>query len=177
MKDLIICFDEHFIAQLQRLPLWSQKVFEFATYVASGWQLVTTVAIIMSAAALSGRTDIALAFAACLGAAGLINILKLATRRARPVTAYVKQFNLVTNYSFPSGHSGSSLLVHGLMAWLTPLVVAAPWAVPVSVALWTLVVLVGLSRIYLGAHFPTDVLGGWLAGGLALWLIIVIFAL
>ena len=172
MKDLIIRFDEYFIAQLQRLPMWSQKVFEFATYVASGWQLVVTVAVAMSAAALYGRTDIALAFAGCLAATAAINLLKLTMRRARPVTAYVKQFNLVTNYSFPSGHSAGSLLVHGYLAWLTPLVVAAPWAVPVAAALWILVVLVGLSRIYLGAHFPTDVLGGWLAGGLALWLII-----
>ena len=177
MKEMIIRFDEYFIAQLQRLPMWSRYVFEFATYVASGWQLVTTVAIAMSVAALYDRTDIALALAACLAAAAIINLLKLATRRARPVTAYVKQFNLVTNYSFPSGHSASSLLVHGLLAWLTPLAVAAPWAVPVAAALWTLVVLVGLSRVYLGAHFPTDVIGGWIAGGMALWLIIIIAAL
>jgi undecaprenyl-diphosphatase len=140
--------------------------------VASGWQLIATAAAAMAVAALSGRPDIALAFAAALAATAAINLLKLTLRRPRPVTAYVKQFNLVTNFSFPSGHSAGSLLVHGLLAWFAPLALAAPWALPVSVALWTLVVLVGLSRIYLGAHFPTDVLGGWLFGGLALWLIV-----
>ena len=174
MKAQIVGFDNYFIAQLQRLPPVSRYVFEFATFAASGWQITLTAGAAIVLALVYHRPHAAVAFAAALVAIGGINLLKLILRRPRPITAYVKQFNLVSNYSFPSGHSAASLLVHGLLAWMAQAVLVPALAAPISVALWSLVLLVGLSRIYLGAHFPTDVLGGWLFGGLALWLIIAV---
>jgi membrane-associated phospholipid phosphatase len=67
----------------------------------------------------------------------------------------------VDGYGFPSGHSQSSVVVWGAIAaefrkrWV--------WVVAVA-----LIVLIGFSRVYLGVHFPTDVLGGWMVGAVVL---------
>lgn len=64
------------------------------------------------------------------------------------------------NYSFPSGHAMGSMTlacVLVLLCWHTRL----RW--PVAVAMGVFVVLVGLSRIYLGVHYPSDILAGWAA--------------
>ncbi|MEP6632883.1 MAG: phosphatase PAP2 family protein [Luteimonas sp.] len=63
-------------------------------------------------------------------------------------------------YSFPSGHAMGSMtlaVVLVLLAWPTR------WRLIVAVAATLFVVLVGLSRIYLGVHYPSDILAGWAA--------------
>lgn len=65
-----------------------------------------------------------------------------------------------TTYSFPSGHAmGSATLacVLILLAWQTR------WRWPVVVVMTGFVLMVGLSRVYLGVHYPSDVLAGWAA--------------
>ena len=64
------------------------------------------------------------------------------------------------NYSFPSGHAMGSMtlaLVLVLLAWPTR------WRWPVMVAMIVFVAMVGLSRVYLGVHYPSDILAGWAA--------------
>ena len=64
-------------------------------------------------------------------------------------------------YGIPSGHAQHTMVEWGLIAnWI-----ANPWFTALAVIL---IVLIGLSRIYLGVHFPTDVLAGWALAGLVL---------
>ena len=99
-------------------------------------------------------------------AAGLCNLLlKISFARVRP--ALWAEVRLLTTYSFPSGHAMNAAATLGMCAFVIACVAprwrtAAWWITPVLVAG------VGLSRIYLGVHWPSDVLAGWAAGGLVL---------
>jgi undecaprenyl-diphosphatase len=103
------------------------------------------------------------------GAGALLNLgLKLIFARARPDLA--SAIAEARWYSFPSGHAMSSFITFGALAYL---VLRQPWpwvarSAGLSVAM-TMVVLVGLSRVYLGVHWASDIAGGWSAG--TVWLI------
>ena len=72
-------------------------------------------------------------------------------------------------YSFPSGHAFSAVVVYGLIAyWLS-----RKADMKRRILIWTaaviLMAIVGVSRVYLGQHYPTDVIGGYFAGSCWLW--------
>ncbi|MDD2695000.1 MAG: phosphatase PAP2 family protein [Anaerolineales bacterium] len=96
---------------------------------------------------------------------GLNQTLKLAFHTPRPywVSTQVKALSTETSFGLPSGHAQDSLVMWGTIAGG----IRKRW---VSVAIVTLVFLIGFSRVYLGVHFASDVLGGWFVGGVLLWL-------
>jgi undecaprenyl-diphosphatase len=78
--------------------------------------------------------------------------------------------------SFPSGHTTYALVFFGLLAFLAlRLIKKASIVRLVQVLIVLLVTLVALSRIYLEAHWPSDVLGSFLFGGMLLILAILIY--
>lgn len=69
-------------------------------------------------------------------------------------------------FSFPSAHSASAVALYLMLALIAGSVLHKKLSWVAWVAAGLLVTMVGLSRIYLGAHYPTDVLAGWLTGGI-----------
>lgn len=94
--------------------------------------------------------------------AGLNNIIKLLIHRGRPDLLPLEKTSF---YSFPSGHSMNSLVFYGLLAYFAyhytrnKKVGIIVWIIALAI-----VVMIGFSRIYLGAHYPTDVIAGFVAG-------------
>ncbi len=93
----------------------------------------------------------------------LLTSLKLSFRRVRPEPFF--DYVLPSSFSFPSGHSLSSFCFYGILAWL---ITARMENRNLKILVWTLaaalVLLVGLSRVYLGVHYPSDVVAGYAAG-------------
>lgn len=94
-------------------------------------------------------------------------------QRSRPEPLF--DYALPPSYSFPSGHALGSFCFFGILAWILAANVEttrAKWAIYVAAAL--LVFLIGLSRIYLGVHYPSDIVAGYLVA--AVWTLTVVFA-
>jgi undecaprenyl-diphosphatase len=95
----------------------------------------------------------------------LENALKFAFQRARPEPFFG---TAPETYSFPSGHALFSACFYGVFAWLLGTafrnrgVRAAIWTISLA-----LIAAIGLSRLYLGFHYPTDVIAGYLVA--AFW--------
>lgn len=78
-------------------------------------------------------------------------------------SAQVQALSIETSFGLPSGHAQNAASLWGLFALHSR-------QKPLKMGLWTLVALIGISRLYLGVHFTTDVLFGWLLGSILLWL-------
>jgi undecaprenyl-diphosphatase len=131
------------------LPLLAVAVFSFYRW---GWRL--------SAVLLMVSTG---------GSIVLTTVLKAVFKRARP-ELFDSGYN-ASFYSFPSGHATVAVGFYGMLTVILAyrLEGLARWAVAASGVL--VVLLIGFSRLYLGVHYPTDVLAGYLAA--LLWLVCV----
>ena len=104
-----------------------------------------------------------------LGLVVLLNqVMKFAIQRPRPDVLRLAD---VSGFSFPSGHSMAAMAVFGLLAWCVWRYEKNPRRRIVLMCLFALViVMVGVSRIYLGAHYASDVLGGFCVS--MIWLVL-----
>ncbi|HXV43197.1 MAG TPA: phosphatase PAP2 family protein [Anaerolineae bacterium] len=97
-------------------------------------------------------------------------VLKAIFQRVRP--EFANPFVNESGWSCPSGHAMISLITYGMAAYLLMLALSKPLKQVVVVVTVILVLLIGFSRLYLGAHYFSDVLAGYAAG--ALWLAVTI---
>lgn len=98
-------------------------------------------------------------------------LLKAIVVRQRPIL--LDPLLTLTSYSFPSGHAMGSMAFYGLIAYLV-IGRVRRWRtrVTISMAAFVLILLIGFSRMYLGVHYLSDVLGGYAAG--FVWLVVTI---
>ncbi|PGZ08221.1 phosphoesterase [Bacillus cereus] len=97
----------------------------------------------------------------------LVNIgIKEVVKRSRPS---LNEALDALGYSFPSGHAMLSIMTFGFLAYI----IAANWKsvagkYGITILMGILIVLIGLSRVILNVHYPTDILAGYCAGGILL---------
>ena len=145
-------------------PAWVQEAARDITSLGSIIVIVMTTAVIAGYFLLTRKPSVAwLMLLAVAGGIGLNNLLKLVFARRRPheITSTVRVFTS----SFPSGHATLSAI-----AYLTIGALLSRASSSAAVGLYFLTIavflsaLIGFSRIYLGVHYPTDVLAGWCIG-------------
>jgi undecaprenyl-diphosphatase len=146
-------------------PPWLREAMRDVTALGGTSVLIIIVAAVVGFLAVSGlrHTAVMVLGSVLLGVA-LSNSLKWVFARPRP--DLVAPDVVVYTASFPSGHTTLSAVVYltlGALLCRTQASVAVK-AYILSVAAF-LSVIVGVSRVYLGVHWPTDVIAGWLIGG------------
>ena len=96
----------------------------------------------------------------------VVTLVKVIVERARPDSA--EALATAGGYAFPSGHSATAVALYGALALIVARHGDARVRRAAIAAAVALSVLVGVTRVYLGVHYPTDVLAGWLLGGAVL---------
>lgn len=141
----------------------------FARLTHAGDTLTLAVLAVVVAAALwwRGHRMLATGWAVALAGNGLLTRgFKHSFERVRPV--HTHEISVADGFSFPSGHSSSSMVAYGMLAYLALRLLPARWHLPALLLAAATVFTVGWSRVVLQVHFASDVLAGWLTGGV--WL-------
>lgn len=145
-------------------PRWFENLWMNVTALGSG-DVVTLIALAVLGFLLiirEWRTAVVFAVAMIGGALGS-TVLKELFERPRP--EIVHRMIDVSSLSFPSGHSLISAVVYPTLgALITRLVPQRALKLYVIVVALLLTFLIGFSRVYLGVHYPSDVLAGWMLG-------------
>ncbi|AWB46311.1 phospholipid phosphatase [Paenibacillus sp. CAA11] len=124
---------------------------------------VTLLVMLFLYGVLGHRRELIFLVGVCVGSALLNGLLKAVFQRARPTIHRIAE---ATGYSFPSGHSMAAFTLYGALAYLLWRHIPALLGRILLIAAALLLILgIGISRIYLGVHYPSDVLGGYLASG------------
>lgn len=165
-SELLVNFDTALFVALQQLRTdWIDRVMVAITTIGS-WRVAGPVIAAVALVLAYRRCWHTLAYwLAAQGVAMLmVAVLKLGVGRARPSPMYTG----IEQFSFPSAHATSAVALYGFLAYLLARRQRVGTQRVASSAAATLIVLIALSRVYLGAHWFSDMLGG-LSFGLA-WL-------
>ncbi|NML66612.1 phosphatase PAP2 family protein [Hymenobacter sp. RP-2-7] len=161
-------FDNWGFAQMDRLraaqPWLTWPIENVLTRFGSVYFFVPASVLVPVLLFRAGRRRYAIEFMLSMAGGIVLNeLLKAWFHRDRPTSALIHQYGL----SFPSGHAMMSVAFYGCLAWIA-VQHGRPRAWAVALGAFTL--LIGLTRIYLHVHYPTDVVAGF-AAGLA-WLVL-----
>ena len=131
---------------------------------------VLTALIVVALFTVGVRWEAVAAAIAALGSSAIDTLAKTIVHRPRPTADLVSIFVPLHDYSFPSGHVVFYTAFFGFLFFLayTLLQKWLIWRNILTVVLGAFVALIGVSRVYLGAHWPSDVIGAYLLGSLCL---------
>lgn len=160
---------------VERRQPWATAVFNVVTELGSAWFVITLIVAVTALLVVQRRSwsDVLVVPVSSAGAALIVTFIKLAIARPRPTVGEIVA--TASGFSFPSGHSAQAVACYGALAWLIAHVTATRRS---TILAWTaatvLAILIGFSRLYLGVHWVSDVIGGWVLG--AAWLTVTLSA-
>ncbi len=154
------------IAGVGRSAEWSLSLAHVASFLGDGAVRAAIMVIACTGLILARRMSAAIWFAAA-GAGGALASSLLKAMIARPRPDLIPHLDHVTSAAFPSGHAWNGTILFLSLALLAP----ARWRRPALGLAAGIAAAIGISRIILGVHWPSDVLAGWLGGiaWVALW--------
>ena len=152
-------------------PMLTQGMLALS-WIGSPFALVPAVALAAGLLWWRGlKNDAVLVVAAALGGVALNEVMKLYFKRSRPDLPWA--FVHEHSFSFPSGHSVLAIVMYGIIVYKTLDKLHSGWArTALMVGAFLMVAGIGVSRVYLGVHYPSDVAAGYFVG--AVWLAAVI---
>lgn len=165
-KSVITVYDQAIVVSVhQHLITWLTPVVLALTSIGnagSAWLISILLAI--GVFCLGKKRESYFLVFSTAGAAALMNIIKAYVQRPRP--ELIDPILTEIGFSFPSGHALVSTCLYGSLAFLIWHQKNLPrkLRLVVCAALGMMILLVGLSRVYLGVHFPSDVLAGFILG-------------
>jgi len=168
--EFITAFDTRILETLYTLrdPQLAQ-LFSWITELGSTTVMVALVLLVTGALVLRKRYGELAGFATAMIGASIVFPLKHIVERARPDEIF--QVYLETGFSFPSGHAAKALVFYGFLAWLLARSQSSVWQRTATTASAVFIIgAIGLSRLYLGLHWTSDVLAGFAIGGFFAWL-------
>lgn len=158
-RAVLLWLNEHATPGLDRVAI---------QVTALGDNLVVVVLAVVAAALLrlSGEKAYAALIVLAVGGAGVLTpVLKLVFDRPRPTVFEVRAHYEVSTAAYPSGHATMSMVVLLAVAFVIHRLAARAWVGVLALTLaGVLVLLIGLSRLYLGVHHPSDVVAGLAIG-------------
>jgi undecaprenyl-diphosphatase len=165
-KNQVGKFDKSLTRYTQKLPKHFKPLLKLASFIGRPLGIIALLISVLGFATLYHVTALQIAAGLALVSLSFSSFLKQTFRRQRPETYIPEQ---LYSHSFPSGHAYMAVLTFGLIGWFVfrgfesvtglYLAIFGP-------------LLIGVSRVYLGAHYPSDVVVGWMLGVIVLSAII-----
>ena len=154
--------------QRVRTGSW-EEVMEFVSALGQAPTLMLIAVAFMVVFLWRRQSGASVALSVAVLSFGIGPVLKALVDRPRPSADLITVWRNYDSLSFPSGHAFAAVILFGMLFYLAPRLGHWKWPVRlVQVSSASMILLIGLSRVYLGAHWPSDVLGGFLYGGIVL---------
>ena len=171
--ERISAFDEAIIHTVQGQESTFWTIFaRFCAFIGSTLPVIviSIVTMLFLFFVLKHREELIL-FVIVVGGSALLNVvLKGLFTRERPTIHRILE---ETGYSFPSGHAMAAFSLYGVIVFLLWKHIRPRWGRIILLIIGTLIIaMIGISRVYAGVHYPSDVLAGYLVSGswLAFWI-------
>jgi membrane-associated phospholipid phosphatase len=164
-REAIVRFD-HLLTETirQSAAPWEIRIFRFITIFGSFHVLAPmTIGIGVMLLLLRRRASLVGWIVAALG--GVLANVELKSVFERPRPEPLPPFNhILTSWSFPSGHAMDSLIIYGMLTYLSIPLTKGTWRKALVLTSVGVVLSIGFSRLYLGVHYFSDIIAGYAAG-------------